>query len=93
MASNSLPQQFTALGDKTRYAIVVSTLKGESLCCSELAKKLGMTPAAISQHVKLLEQAGVIVPGRTGRRMCYELNPASEQAQALAKLIKQEERI
>lgn len=93
MANSSLAQQFTALGDKTRYAIVLSTLKGESLCCSELAAKLEMTPAAVSQHMKLLEQAGIITPGRAGRRVCYELNPNSPGAQALGKLIKKEEKL
>lgn len=88
-----LLRQFAALGDKTRYAIVLSTLRNESLCVSELAEQLEMTPAAISQHMKLLEQAGVIVPGRAGRRVCYEINPDSLEVQTLARLIKKEENI
>lgn len=93
MSENSLLQQFTALGDKTRYAIVVSIAKGESLCVSELAERFDVTPAAVSQHMKILEQADVIRLVRDGRKVCCTLNQDSPHLKTLAKLIKQEEQL
>lgn len=93
MSEQLLLQQFAALGDKTRYAIVVSIAKGEGLCVSEMAERFDMTPAAISQHMRILEQAGIITATRDGRKTCCELSKGSLRLKILAKLIKQEERL
>lgn len=93
MAQPTLSQQFTALGDKTRYAIIVSLAREQGFCVSELARRLNMTPAAVSQHMKILETAGVVRPARDGRKVCSELNLAMPNVAALAELIKKEENI
>lgn len=85
---STLTKQFSALGDKTRYAIVVSMINGEGLCVSQLAEQLQVTPAAISQHVKILEQAGIVVPAREGRKVCCALNTGSPSVILLAELIR-----
>jgi DNA-binding transcriptional ArsR family regulator len=51
---------FSALADPTRRAILVRLAKGEATV-NELAKPFEITQPAISQHLKVLEDAGLIV--------------------------------
>ena len=57
---NSLDAVFSALADPTRRAILARLAKGETTV-NELAKPFEMTQPAISQHLKVLEDAGLIV--------------------------------
>ena len=50
---------FSALADPTRRAILARLAKGEATVM-ELAKPFAMTQPAISQHLKVLEDAGLI---------------------------------
>jgi len=56
----SLNAAFAALADPTRRAIVARLAKGEATVM-QLAKPFAMTQPAISQHLKVLEDAGLIV--------------------------------
>ncbi len=58
MAAN-LDAAFSALADPTRRAILARLAQGEATV-TELAKPFEMTQPAISQHLKVLEQAGLI---------------------------------
>jgi len=51
---------FSALADPTRRAILARLAKGEATVM-ELAKPFEMTQPAISQHLKVLEDAGLVV--------------------------------
>ncbi len=51
---------FSALSDETRRAILVRLTKGEATVM-ELASPFAMTQPAISRHLKVLENAGLIV--------------------------------
>ena len=55
-----LDAAFAALADPTRRAIVARLALGEATV-NELAKPFEMTQPAISQHLKVLEQAGLVV--------------------------------
>ena len=55
-----LDAAFSALADPTRRAILVRLAKGEATV-NELAEPFEMTQPAISQHLKVLEDAGLIV--------------------------------
>jgi DNA-binding transcriptional ArsR family regulator len=59
MISN-LNVAFAALADPTRRAILARLAAGEATV-NELAKPFEMTQPAISQHLKVLEEAGLIV--------------------------------
>ena len=59
-AWQSLDAAFSALADPTRRAIVFRLAKGEATV-SELAKPFAMSQPAISQHLKVLEDAGLVV--------------------------------
>lgn len=58
--SLELNDTFAALADPTRRAILARLAQGEATVM-ELAKPFDMTQPAISQHLKVLEQAGLVV--------------------------------
>lgn len=65
---------FRALSVNTRVRII-ELLKAGPLCVGGLARKLGVTPAAVSQHLKLMRAAGLVTSARRGYHIHYELNP------------------
>jgi DNA-binding transcriptional ArsR family regulator len=66
-ATPGLDLTFAALADPTRRAILARLATGEA-SVTELAEPFDMTQPAISKHLKVLEQAGLIVQGRDGQR-------------------------
>ncbi len=58
--SFDLNASFAALADPTRRAILARLASGEATV-NELAEPFNMTQPAISQHLKVLEEAGLIV--------------------------------
>ena len=58
-AAPDLDATFSALADPTRRAILARLAKGEATVM-ELAEPFEMTQPAISQHLKVLEDAGLI---------------------------------
>ena len=63
MQPDHLSLTFAALADPTRRAIIARLARGEAPV-KELAKPFDMTLPAISKHLKVLEQAGLISRGR-----------------------------
>lgn len=59
-APTPLPDVFAALADPTRFAIVESLLAREEQTVGELAAPFEMSAPAISRHMKVLEEAGLI---------------------------------
>ena len=66
-AAPHLDAAFAALADPTRRAILARLAKGEATV-SELAEPFSMTQPAISQHLKVLEDAGLVVQRVDGTR-------------------------
>jgi DNA-binding transcriptional ArsR family regulator len=64
---SGLDATFAALADPTRRAILARLAGGEA-SVAELAEPFDMTQPAISKHLKVLEQAGLIAQGRDGQR-------------------------
>jgi len=58
---------FAALADPTRRAILARLAAGEA-SVSELAKPFAMSQPAISRHLKVLEQAGLIATSQDAQR-------------------------
>ncbi|MBL4725903.1 MAG: winged helix-turn-helix transcriptional regulator [Rhizobiaceae bacterium] len=56
----ALHQIMGALGDPTRFAIVETLLKEGEQSAGELAEPFNMSKPAISRHLKVLEQSGLI---------------------------------
>jgi DNA-binding transcriptional ArsR family regulator len=63
MPADHLSITFGALADPTRRAILARLTKGEA-SVTELAKPFDMTLPAISKHLKVLENAGLITRSR-----------------------------
>jgi len=69
-----LDATFAALADPTRRAIVARLALGEATVM-ELAKPFDMSQPAISKHLKVLENAGLISRGRDAQRRPCRLEP------------------
>ena len=63
-----------ALGDATRRAILARLLKGP-LPVGKLARDFPVSRPAISQHLRILKQANLVVDRPAGNRRVYQLNP------------------
>jgi DNA-binding transcriptional ArsR family regulator len=64
-----------ALGDPTRQAIFEKLAAGP-MAVGDLARDLPVTRSAVSQHLKVLKEAGLVVDRPAGTRRLYQLNPA-----------------
>jgi DNA-binding transcriptional ArsR family regulator len=70
---------FAALADPTRRAILARLAKGEATVM-ELAEPFEMTQPAISQHLKVLEEAGLVLQRVEGTRRPRRLAKAGVEA-------------
>src|SRR5947207_4300427 len=64
----------TALGDPTRRAIFERLAAGPS-SVGELAARMPVSRPAVSQHLKVLKDAGLVVDRPAGNRRIYSLDP------------------
>lgn len=64
---------FKVLSDKQRRDILV-LLKEGRLNAGEIAEKLGVTPAALSYHLKLLKDAELVMEYKNKNFVYYEIN-------------------
>lgn len=79
MRSYELDQSWSALADGTRRAIVSRLAEGP-LAVGELAAGLPVTRPAVSQHLKVLKEAGLVSERAEGTRHIYRLNPTAVAA-------------
>ena len=68
-----------ALGDPTRRAIV-ERLAERPRAVGELADQLPISRPAVSQHLKVLKDAGLVSERAAGTRRIYRLNPVAVAA-------------
>jgi DNA-binding transcriptional ArsR family regulator len=66
---------FAALGDPTRLAILSRLATQGELTVQEIAQPFAMSLPAVSQHLKVLEQAGLILRRRDGQRRPCQIRP------------------
>ena len=66
--------QLDALGDGTRRAILARLLTGP-LPVGELARDFPVSRPAISQHLRMLKQANLVIDRPEGNRRVYQLHP------------------
>lgn len=72
-----LARFFKALGDETRLRLVALLARqepGRALCVGRLAKELGVTDSAVSQHLRVLKDLGLVHARRRGYRLHYFLD-------------------
>jgi DNA-binding transcriptional ArsR family regulator len=63
-----------ALGDPTRRAIL-ERLRSNPLSVGEIAAELPVSRPAVSQHLRVLREAGLVTERRNGTRRLYRLDP------------------
>ncbi len=70
---------FTALADPTRRAIF-ERLAARPQAVGELAGELPVSRPAVSQHLKVLKEAGLVADHAVGNRRIYQLDPDGVEA-------------
>jgi DNA-binding transcriptional ArsR family regulator len=74
---------FRALAVEKRQEIV-RLLAGRTLCVGALSNLLGISAGAVSQHLRILKDAGLVEPDRRGYFIHYSLAPdAAERCRAV----------
>jgi uncharacterized protein YndB with AHSA1/START domain/biotin operon repressor len=66
---------FKALADPTRRALLDELFERDGQTLSALAGRFDMTRVAVAKHLRLLEDAGLVVTRRQGREKLHHLNP------------------
>jgi DNA-binding transcriptional ArsR family regulator len=77
--SKAQPAGLEVLGDRTRLAIV-EVLATRPRTVGEVAAELPVSRPAVSQHLKLLKDAGLVSERAEGTRRIYRLNPTGVAA-------------
>jgi ArsR family transcriptional regulator len=62
-----------ALADPTRFRFLLAIANAHERCCGELARDFPITQATVSQHLKVLTDAGLIEPRRAGQFNYYRM--------------------
>lgn len=75
-----LHQTFSALGDETRFAIVQRLLHEGELSAGDLHDAADISGPAISRHLKILRNCGVVQQRVDRQRRMYSVEPAAVQA-------------
>jgi DNA-binding transcriptional ArsR family regulator len=71
-----------ALADPTRRAVFEQVVNSDEITVMELTRGSGVTQGAISQHLKVLKQAGLVAERPEGRKVYYRA-----QSQGLEPLV------
>ncbi|HXO79690.1 MAG TPA: metalloregulator ArsR/SmtB family transcription factor [Mycobacterium sp.] len=79
MVTYEAAEAWAALADGTRRA-VFKRLAGGPMAVGELAHDLPVSRPAVSQHLKVLKSAGLVLDRAVGTRRVYQLNPQGIEA-------------
>jgi DNA-binding transcriptional ArsR family regulator len=74
MAIRQVDAFWDAMGDRTRRSIL-ERLSEQPMAVGELASLLPISQPAVSQHLKVLRDAGLVVGRAAGTKRIYRLNP------------------
>jgi DNA-binding transcriptional ArsR family regulator len=66
---------FAALGDDTRLSLVTKLSSGRRCSISQLTAGSRLTRQAITKHLRVLENVGIVRNVRTGRESLFEFDP------------------
>lgn len=72
--TNALARQLTALADPTRRGVFERLRQGEA-SVGEIARELPVTRPAVSQHLRVLKDAGLVADRAEGTRRVYRIDP------------------
>ena len=66
---------FAALGDATRLAVLVSLCSGGPLTVTRLSGKFEVSRQALTKHLEVLSEAGLVKSSRQGRERIWAFEP------------------
>ena len=72
-----LAQLAKALGHPARVAILKMLIARGDCICGEIVSELPLAQATVSQHLKVLKEAGLVQGEVDGPRVCYCVNPVA----------------
>lgn len=72
---NQLSSLAKALGHPARIAILQVLMKQENCVCNDIVAQLPLAQATISQHLKVLKEAGLVKGDISPNKSCYCINP------------------
>ena len=70
-----MDEVFRALADPTRRSLLDELFERDGQILSELEQRLPMTRFGVMKHLRVLEQAGLVVTQKRGREKLHFLNP------------------
>lgn len=82
-----LCELFRILGDWSRYRIMKTLLEARELCVGDIAKIVGISMSATSQHLRILEMSGLVASERVGQTICYRPVVSNPKIVTLTKLM------
>ncbi len=71
------PTMFAALADPTRMSIIDMLAKLGELSASDISARFDSTASAISQHLKVLREAGLVIVQKRAQKRIYQLDTAA----------------
>ncbi len=69
-----LAQRFAALAHPARVRIMAHLAKGEGCCCGDVVSCLDLAQSTVSQHLRILVEAGLVIYAAEGQRSRYSVN-------------------
>ena len=67
--------KFSALADPNRRLILELLAKNGQLSATEICDKFQVSPSAISQHLKVLREANLVLMEKRAQQRIYQINP------------------
>ena len=76
LSYDEIADKFKALANPVRLRLIVS-LKDEECCVGDIQKCLSISQSNVSQHLRVLKEAGLIERRRDKNKVCYRLTDDS----------------
>jgi len=70
-------RRMKALGHPVRLGIALRLAAQPETCACEFAEVFGVSQPTVSEHLRVLRQAGLVTTQRRGTQICYSLDPAA----------------
>ncbi|GGF72757.1 transcriptional regulator [Azorhizobium oxalatiphilum] len=70
----ALAERLRALSHPARLAVLRQLAKAEQCLCGEIVRGLPLAQSTVSQHIKILVEAGLVRSESKGQRTCYVLD-------------------
>ena len=80
MLDDVAAERLRALGHPVRIAIVRALAEQRCCCCGDVCRALPLAQSTVSQHLKVLRDAGLVSFRKDGVRSSYVLNAAALEA-------------